>query len=551
MAHTYFPTSSPLQPAPLAPALGVLPTCGRVALAPLPGSGSCSRPGPAQARQEAHTGSRCDGFAADWYGRVHLVPSSLDIGYILQPTDYELEVFNAHLNGAADIESVAMVNGEGMTLQLDTPRTLVPGESLTVLLSFSLQGSSAQSASVTLGISDGYSLALAISLMRLVPCYFAHNWKTSLRTRVQFETALTQAEDFREERRAIRTQPLRGMSASILVSGLAAQQLREMLSSVAGQTVAVPLYSEPVFLSYVDGAVCHPAHAIADHWHLTRCCNRVMLVHKDDGAGVVADVEHVDAVLQQITLTDAPELDGAARDYVLYPAMLAIVTATPQAYTDDLEAWRLEFTERAGTSQPDLLDVPALPETWSLEPDWSQAPKGRPRLARVVLGYPGSAQTPYALADKDPVSLEAQFSGDKAHEAALLDLFAAAQGRAGRMWVRDPRRAFTVASPAQAGATVLEVLDNGYALRREGLERIVIKQDGDEQTVAINAVTRAGGVLRLGLGEALTMDVSTGAWICMARPMRLDSDQLQLTHESDGWSQATLTFFELVQEFDQ
>jgi hypothetical protein len=138
----------------------------------------------------------------------------------------------------------------------------------------------------------------------------------------------------------------------------------------------------------------------------------------------------------------------------------------------------------------------------------------------------------------------------------MMGHFCTAQGRCNRFWVKHPRRHFELKTNASNGSSQLIMYPNNFHLQYQGYERLYIEMDdGDILAREITAATYNSALnqLELSINTAIDRDVTTTNHVIIGRYLlvRFDSDSMRLEAVTDQVCELSLSFTELVREYDE
>lgn len=193
-------------------------------------------------------------------------------------------------------------------------------------------------------------------------------------------------------------------------------------------------------------------------------------------------------------------------------------------------------------------------ELWRITLNWKQLPKHDYDVTgRQLIGYSGTAKTLANWSDERPQILEFGVTvPDKARNKELLDHFLAVKGRHKRFWLLTPHNVFTLNGLHSAGVVSLSVLRNEFDFR--GLDRFyILLNNGDLITRKMDsfAVDEENDTADIGFAIPTdrVLDPAAIALFGLVLLVRLDSDELNLAHDTDLVADATVRVVELVKEY--
>jgi len=201
----------------------------------------------------------------------------------------------------------------------------------------------------------------------------------------------------------------------------------------------------------------------------------------------------------------------------------------------------------------DLGSFPVFP----LSPNWKEEPSSKIALSRDLISFPGTAHHIASITDDGPISFEAAFTTfTPAELSTALTFFVARRGRVNRFWVKHPYRSFKLKVDAGSGDGIIHCYPNDFETQYQGYERIyIVMSDGDTLAREITAAAYDAGNdrLSLSLNTVLDRDVTTTNHVIIGRYLlaRFDADALELELVTDFVTNFSLSFYELVKEYDE
>lgn len=314
----------------------------------IPGAGGGSHSGGTPAISPA----ALDGLLPHSFGddqlfwRVWFAPEEIDAGFIVEEREWAVKVWNAHLDKTVEITSIVGTAMDGTELApTDTPIDVgIFGErvyTLTVLR----DGPPLQDTVYRFTI-DSIVYDCHIIGTRVIAVFPEPNWRGPVRIGYTFETVVAQNKYFREQRRALRTNPLRQLKAEYLLDGIAAEKFGNDLTYGHDKVFGVPVYSEHIYTSdTLTGQNSFDAsNDISKHWNLQNLCDYIMIV--DHGAGLAEVKEVASVVGSTITLERDIVLTFTPHRVIIYPVFFALLeTLQSRGVTDGLENIMPTFTE--------------------------------------------------------------------------------------------------------------------------------------------------------------------------------------------------------------
>jgi hypothetical protein len=181
-------------------------------------------------------------FKDDFYYRIHLMPSQIDVGNLTEKVVYDVEIFNAWLTNVT-LDTITPQDTEGISLSpLSLPALIRALTSIVIELTVSMDGPAKINGSYTFGYSIGDEQILLVSGSRIVTFSIPPNWGQKVSEKLSFWTDVLESRDGTEQRITMRNQPRWAMEYSILESGDNVNLTDSLLTGWGSRTFAVPVW---------------------------------------------------------------------------------------------------------------------------------------------------------------------------------------------------------------------------------------------------------------------------------------------------------------------
>lgn len=266
-------------------------------------------------------------FGNDWYFRVHIIPTALELGNLVSAQSRNLSVWNAFFAA----QSYSLLETEGFDgLQLTPPAGITPPTSLAALqfitygVEVSLSGPPSINASVTFTIA-GEAYTVPITGRRVILMPFAPNWSAGVEETLLYRSTVTRSWDGTEQRRSLRGVPRRRLGYTALLTGLESQKIDNLLYGWQGRFFAVPLWAEPATL-LADANIGDTALEI-DTSNRTFADGSLLTLWRDSAVNEVREIESI--VGTTVTLR-SPLTAAWVAGSRAYPAMVSALASEVQ-----------------------------------------------------------------------------------------------------------------------------------------------------------------------------------------------------------------------------
>ena len=189
------------------------------------------------------------------------------------------------------------------------------------------------------------------------------------------------------------------------------------------------------------------------------------------------------------------------------------------------------------------------------KPNWAENPKRTISMNRDLIKLNESAVTLVNISDY--LYHEITYSYTFATRGEVYDFvqwYNQRQGKLQRFWLPIVRNEFELYSPVNQFDSSLIVVSTGFVEVYQGYERIYLElSNGDLITHKVTGVIDNGdGTETLQLDALMDRNIALSEvnWFSRIMLVRFNRDSLQMTHSTDGVAEATVTYRELVREYE-
>lgn len=189
-----------------------------------------------------HNGWMLMSLYDDVYGYVHVEPNYFNVGTLMAEQTHTVEVWNADLYNTRILNSVGLVNVEGIQFEgpLSYPYEFAPTQAELYRIKVGLSGPPIINATITLNF-DVYSFSIRIEGKRLVVFY----WMPRRQFTERLEWLTDLIETYSDEQRiALRVAPRRHITYSYAVTPHYASEMFTLAKAWVFRTWGVPIWTE-------------------------------------------------------------------------------------------------------------------------------------------------------------------------------------------------------------------------------------------------------------------------------------------------------------------
>lgn len=473
-------------------------------------------------------------FGGDFYERWHFSSLNFVLGNLVGNQTRELKVWNAHRR-ARILESLTLIDGEGIIIsgQPSPPLQFAPLQQRAYSLEITTEGPPTVDARLVFDFDLGQTTTIAITGSRVTPWPWQPDWSQGVGEVLEWMTDITESENGSEQATAMRLSPRRSMDFNVGAEGKARQAMEVALAGWSGRVWSLPVWPDEQLLQtpVSAGSVIIPAATIGRDFYPG---GLAMLLGAD-----FRDYEVVEVLTQTASQIELkrPTVRTWPAGTALYPARASRLNngATLSRFTGDMHTARARFDMVGPCDWPELTGLPMYRGLPVLEdqPEWSQEPTMA--IARKLAVRDNRYGRPDYV-DRADVPIMRQVHRwsplGRAQLARLRSLLYLLRGKWGAIWVPSWANDFTLALPASAATSALDVDWTGYSLYTNALRNRRDLRISTPTTVQYARIATASEltpqVERLGIDTPLSTSLTpTNATIQYLTLWRLDTDRLE------------------------
>lgn len=488
----------------------------------------------------AHYGARAYTYRDDYYDRIHYSVLTIDVGRLSTAQTRTIEVWSAYREPRM-LMAIDGLGTEGISLLAPAPPPTqwAPLESRTYEVQITLDGPPVIEAAYTWRW-DVIDVVMRILGERITAWSWSPDWRRPVMERLVWRTDVITAYDGTEQRRRLREHPRHAWECEVAAWGDARRRMESAIWAWQGRVWAWPIWPEGQVLDTELEAgdlsiPCDPQSARLR-------TDTLAMLRLDADRYELVEIDTVDDA--QISLRRPLEMSWPPGTR-LYPVRLARMrdAQAMMRHTDDLA--RLTVRMDGLDPEPIEADAPALYRglpVLELRPDWRGELSDEYQRTLAVLDYGMGGWVVEDTSARARRAQEAEWLiAGRAEIIAVRRWLAACAGRWRPVWVPSWCDDLVLADQADASAQVIRVRRVDYArLVAADIGRRDIRIQLRDGTVIYRRIT--GAVALDDDTEQLALDSAIGVTIAPEHvlrisymaPMRLDSDQIEIAHITDG-----------------
>lgn len=509
---------------------------------------------PVAANGHAIVAGRLGAYIDDYYYRVHINPTLLDLGNVVSAQTTPVNVWNAHLVPQTLTDLAGLDEGITISGQPEPPMLFTALQEREYQVSVKPDGQPVLDTVLTWAFANGETPGLQITATRIIAWSFAPDWGDGVRERLTWKTDIMVSEAFVEQRRALRLAPRRELSASMYVEDRERQLLDLALFGWGGRIWAVPVWPEIQVLAVPVALESKRIDCQTEHLDF-HPGGLAMLRSESAFEFEVVEIEAVDAGGLDLRRATQGSWPAGSR---LYPARTGQLMQQPDIsrLTDMASAVDVDFLVMDPSDWP-ALAVDALPlyrgrPVLDARPDESEdLTSSFERLTSTLDSQASMPLVTDTAGRAMPVTGYRWVDMGRAERAHWRSLAYTLRGAQGSIWVPTHADDLTLVDTVSGTSNALDVANCGYTRfgqARPGRRDIRIElYDG---TVLYRRITGAAEmspamerlVIDQALGQLVTpSDIMRICWMVCSRQAG-DSVEIEHVTDSEGVAKGSMVF---------
>ena len=313
----------------------------------------------------ARTGARAAGYREDYYNRIHILPSLIELGPVAGATDRPFTLWNAYF-GSTTLTAVSAADDGVVISSVAVPTTVKPLGRLVPNAHANEAGPATIDATFSFTFNRPDSIILRVTGTRAHLWPFAPNWRETPEFTAEFKTDIITSRSGKEQRRALRSTARRSLSYSVTASYEDRQRLVQLLSRWQSRPM---LMADPTRSVRTSSGVSGSTLTVSapPDW---MAAGKQILVE-----GSLVTVTSVSGT----TVTFTPAIaDALPQGTVVRPSLTGLLSGTMTATHPTSRVAEARITlaidpgsEPANTGEPSLYML-AGREVFTLSPNWGE-----------------------------------------------------------------------------------------------------------------------------------------------------------------------------------
>lgn len=497
-------------------------------------------------------GFKVGAYSDDFYHRIHIIPSRLDLGNMVGTQTSPLRIWNAFFTPQSIVEINGVNEGIELTGQDNPPLAFAPLQERAWDISITPDGPAVLDAELEFIFAAGSVATLNLTGNRITPFAWRVDWSEGVRERLTWATSIAQSSTGHEQRRALRVAPRRNLSAPVILHKRERQLFDLAMFGWASRVWAIPVWFD---IQLLTTGVAAAAMAIP--------CDTVNRDFRANGLAILLGetafqyetVEILSVTPTQLNLK-RPLVQGWAVGSRIYPARTARLESAPQVKrkTDELQTTAVDFV----MAEPCEWPAVAPTTTYRGYPVYDAVPNENEdltsQLQHLLLQLDNGSAIP-VVTDAANLSflttLHRWLLQGRSEHAAFRSLLYYLSGRQKAVWIPTHADDITLAAIVVNSATVMDIVNIGCArFGQLKTGRRDIRLQLRNGTVFYRRITGAieisTDVERVQIDTAFGVQINPAdvlriSWLML---MRGDSDVIEINHvtDADGVTEAQQIF---------
>jgi len=496
-------------------------------------------------------GASLPAFGFDWYNRIHVIPSVIDLGNLVSPVERVLEVWNARFDAQTlNAIEITGVGADGLLLsgQPTPPLAFGPLQSRLYTFVADIRGAPVIDAVYRFVFGGGIIALLTVTGRRVVVFGMRPDWSQGITERLEWLTEVLESYDGTEQRVRLRQIPRRGFEYGFLIEGQDSQVLDHLLFAWGARIYCLPVWTDGSTLAG-EVAIGSTALTVQDAANRDYHAGGFAVLWRSNTRHEAVEILSIAGNTLTLKLPLAGSWPAGTR---VFPARLArlegeVAVARP---TDTIAVGRCRFGVEDITA-PAVADAgPAYHgyRVFDWRPNRSTDLEDRWRRKLSIIDYGTGLST---FDDESGAPLIGRtltwLLTDRSAANAFRGWLAARAGRANPCWLPTFESDLEVTRTVAATDAGLVVRNVGYArfvaadpLRRD-LRLLTTAGTFHRRITGANEISEDEELLSLDAPLGVTLDPQQFLQVSYLELARLDQDAVELHWETDSVARVQLS----------
>ena len=487
----------------------------------------------------------------DYYNRIHITPSLLELGNIASEQTQAVNVWNAYLVPKTLLSIENIPDGINVAGQPPAPINLTALQELSWDVSILSDGPSSIDAFITWQFGTEQA-QLRITGTRIVAFGWLVDWSKSVGETLQWLTDIMQSSSGHEQRRSLRLSPKITLDADLLIYDSERQYFDLAMVGWSARTFAVPVWNQQQWLE-----TAHSAGGLVvycDTTYRNFRANRLAILRGQNAFD--NETIEIESVLADRLILKRPLIKSWAKGTCLSPAVTAQLESPPQLIkrTDRMMRTHVTLNVTEAVDHPTYLPTqiyrsyPVITETPNEKDDLTHSHE---RLLHILENKTGFALKTDTAKAAFQLYQYAWMTHRRQQQFNLRGLFYALKGSQKAVWLPTFSDDLTVKNIITANSQTLDIQWCGYSrfaknqLGRQDIQ--IILKNGTTLYRRITSATEVDSATeRLALNQVITSQIApTDIFrISFISLCRLSNDTVSFEHinDSDGIAKCSVTW---------
>lgn len=264
-------------------------------------------------------------FFDDYYNRIHISPSRLELGNIASEQSQTVSLWNSYLEAKVllDIENVP--DGIDIAGQTNPPLNFTALQELSWDLSILSDGPSSIDSLITWQFGTDVAV-LHVTGTRIIAFGWLVDWSNNVKETLQWRTDVLQSSSGYEQRRALRLAPKISLEADFLLIDKERQFFDLVMVGWGARTFVLPIWNQQQWLQTVHNSGSFVVYCDTTHRNFRN--NRLALLRGQDAFD--NETIEIESVLSDRLILKRPLIKTWSKGTCLSPAATTQLESPPQ-----------------------------------------------------------------------------------------------------------------------------------------------------------------------------------------------------------------------------